>query len=223
MKKVSEPKFKRYWDSIINYGELQTTMSFYPKNCGQDLPKVVFLVGATPITVSDYFQHGLIDTIYFNLNMIREFLLRLQQALKAYDKNFGKGRELFLRTCSSYLVFKDVSVLVSSLCIGFLGVNGAINYPCRDEFPKIVPTPKLFTKTLSGTHNASRQVGVPGKKMDVKVAYYSPTIIIYRHINRQITKEESNLFAKFEEPFETMKGILAPLLLEINQELCSLL
>nr|GEY90831.1 enzymatic polyprotein [Tanacetum cinerariifolium] len=88
MKKPTAKKFRRFWDSLINYNEVHTTMLFYPKNRRVGPPE------ASPMDVYDNFVHGLIDTLYIdgdNLRELQEFPPKAQGIIKGYNDLFAKG------------------------------------------------------------------------------------------------------------------------------------
>ena len=114
MKKPTTEKFQRFWDSLINYNETHTTMSFYPVK--QPIgPRAVFMPEAAPIDIYNYFVHGLLDTLYIsgedptrlqefpsraqnaNLKELQEFPPSVRKVIKLYSEVFGKKRELFSR------------------------------------------------------------------------------------------------------------------------------
>lgn len=219
-KKPSPEKFNSFWQSITSYKEVHTTMGFYPK-MRSGAPKAIFLPGASPLAVFDYFQHGFTDAIYFTSKEISEFPQKLQLALKSYDRNFARGRSMFMKTFSSYPFFneqKEVTVPSISLC--FVGIFDGQNHTPRDEPQFVEPSTEVMARILAGVFHASQQVAVPGKKMDVRVLYCSKTCLVYSNFKRDITEEEAKVFVKFEEPFKNFTGALEKLPVEVKMELC---
>lgn len=110
MKKPTTEKFQRFWDSLINYNETHTTMSFYPVKQPTG-PRAVFMPEAAPIDIYNYFVHGLLDTLYIsgedptksqefpsrtqnaNLKELQEFPPNVRKVIKLYSEHFGKKRE----------------------------------------------------------------------------------------------------------------------------------
>ncbi|GJW65053.1 hypothetical protein Tco_0116937 [Tanacetum coccineum] len=142
MKKPTSEKFRRFWDSLINYNEVHTTKLFYPKRRRVG-PKAVFLPEASPMDVYDYFVHGLIDRLYIdgdNLRELQEFPPKVQGIIKGYNDLFVKGRELYLKMHSSYPIFdKEQKLLVPSITVAQLGVSNK-DYQTRDEIEHVTPT-----------------------------------------------------------------------------------
>ncbi|GJR86741.1 hypothetical protein Tco_0210752 [Tanacetum coccineum] len=124
MRRPSVENFQRLWDSLISYNDVHTTMMFYPKK-RETRPKAVFFPQASPKDVYDYFIHGLIDSLYFhnsNPRELQEFPPKVQNAIKVYNDHFAKGRELYLKMHSSFLIFyRERKLVVPSITIAQLG------------------------------------------------------------------------------------------------------
>ncbi|GKB29692.1 hypothetical protein Tco_0869093 [Tanacetum coccineum] len=134
IRKPTVEKFQRLLDSLINYNEVHTTMLFYSKK-RRTGPKVVFFPEASPRDVYDYFIHRLVDTLYINgdtLKELQEFQLKVQSIIKGYKEVFARGRELFLKMRSSFLIFnKEQKLLVILITLAQLAVNNK-RYPSKD-------------------------------------------------------------------------------------------
>ncbi|GKD81304.1 hypothetical protein Tco_1348143 [Tanacetum coccineum] len=134
IRKPTVKKFQRLLDSLINYNEVHTTMLFYSKK-RRTGPKVVFFPEASPRDVYDYFIHRLVDTLYINgdtLKELQEIQLKVQSIIKGYKEVFARGRELFLKMRSSFLIFnKEQKLLVISITLAQLAVNNK-RYPSKD-------------------------------------------------------------------------------------------
>ncbi|GKC91383.1 enzymatic polyprotein [Tanacetum coccineum] len=119
MRRTTVEKFQRLLDGLINYNEVHTTMLFYPKKRRNIGPEAVFFPKTPPKDVYDYFVHGLVVTVYNNgetLKELQEFPLKVQSIIKGYKEIFARGRELFLKMLSSYLIFdKEQKILVPQL------------------------------------------------------------------------------------------------------------
>ncbi|PWA89022.1 hypothetical protein CTI12_AA107090 [Artemisia annua] len=157
MKKPTVENFQRLWDSVIHYDEVQATKSFYP-NKRPIGPKVVFLPGAAPTDVHEYFVHGLVDTIYTDGTTIREFQefpMQVQNIIKTYNALFARNRPLYFKLHSSYPVFdnNDHKLLVPLITLAELGVSNEIYPPKnepRDNLPPAIPSPQNLVDALAG-------------------------------------------------------------------------
>ncbi|XP_071728697.1 uncharacterized protein [Rutidosis leptorrhynchoides] len=198
-------------------------MMFYPKN-RRTGPKAVFLPEASPLTISEYFVHGLIDTLYIDgrtLHEIKEFPQKMQDAITRYRDNFAKEREIFLRMHSSYPIFnKDQQLLIPSFTIAYLRISNG-NYPTRDEALRITPTVDHLVTSLAGVYFGSSKIG-NGKEQqeNVRINYIHKNILIYSSINEKIDEQGLNLINNFEEPFEAFTGQLASLPEDMKRQLC---
>ena len=157
MKKPTVEKFQRLWDSVIHYNEVQATKSFYPSDIPVG-PKVIFLPGAAPTDIHEYFVHGLVDTIYTDGTSIREFQQfpsEIQSIIKAYNAHFAKGRSLYFKLHSSYPIFdsNNHKLLVPSITLAELGVSNPEHYPDKkeqDDSPPATPSTKNLVDALAG-------------------------------------------------------------------------
>ncbi|XP_071687968.1 uncharacterized protein [Rutidosis leptorrhynchoides] len=222
-KNPSTEKFQRLWDSLVNYNETHTAMMFYPKNRKTGL-KAVFLPEASPLTISEYFVHGLIDTLYIDgrtLHEIKEFPQKMQEAITRYRDNFAKDREIFLRIHSSYPIFNEsLQLLVPVFTIAYLGVSNG-NYPTRDEAPQITPTIDHLVTSLAGVYFSSSKIGNgPEQQENIRINYINKNILIYSNTSEKIDEKGLNLIQKFEEPFEAFTGQLALLPEDMKRLLC---
>ncbi|XP_071728687.1 uncharacterized protein [Rutidosis leptorrhynchoides] len=187
-------------------------------------PKAVFLPEASPLTISEYFVHGLIDTLYIDgrtLHEIKEFPQKMQDAITRYRDNFAKEREIFLRMHSSYPIFnKDQQLLIPSFTIAYLRISNG-NYPTRDEALRITPTVDHLVTSLAGVYFGSSKIG-NGKEQqeNVRINYIHKNILIYSSINEKIDEQGLNLINNFEEPFEAFTGQLASLPEDMKRQLC---
>ncbi|GJT89386.1 GDSL esterase/lipase-like protein [Tanacetum coccineum] len=153
MRKPTVENFQRLLDSLISYGEIHTTMLFYPKKRKNIGPKAIFIPEASPKDIYDYYVHGLVDTLYINgnnLKEIQEFPLKVQGIIKSYKEVFSKERELFLRTHSSYPIFdREQKLLVPSITVAQLGVSNH-KYPDKEEkIERTTPTMDDLAFSLS--------------------------------------------------------------------------
>ncbi|GKD97486.1 hypothetical protein Tco_1381383 [Tanacetum coccineum] len=119
MRRPTVENFQRLLDSLMNYNKVHATIPFYPKKRRNIRPKAVFIPEASPKDVYDYYIHGLVDTVYINgetLKELQEFPPKVQSIIKGYKEIFARGRELFLKMLSSYLIFdKEQKILVPQL------------------------------------------------------------------------------------------------------------
>ncbi|PWA56316.1 Enzymatic polyprotein [Artemisia annua] len=176
MKKPSVEKFQRFWNSVIHYDEVQATKSFYPSKRPIG-PEVVFLPGAAPTDVHEYFVHGLVDTIYTDGTTIREFQefpIQVQNIIKTYNALFTHHRPLYFKLHSSYPVFDNNNhkLLVPSITLAELGVSNDIyppKYEPRDDLPPAIPSSQNLVDALAGVFFASLKLGTGTRqKADIK-------------------------------------------------------
>ncbi|XP_071699737.1 uncharacterized protein [Rutidosis leptorrhynchoides] len=222
-KKPSTHSFQRLWDNLVNYNKNYATMMFYPKN-RKTSPKAVFLPEASPLTISEYFVHGLIDTLYIDgrtLHEIKELPQRMQEAITRYRDNFAKEREIFLRMHSSYPIFnEDQQLLVPSITIAYLGVSNG-NYPTRDEALKTTPTIDHLVSSLAGVYFGSSKIGNGQEQQEnVRINYVHKNVLIYSSTIEKIDEKGLSLINNFEEPFEAFTGQLSGLPEDIKRRLC---
>ncbi|XP_071687643.1 uncharacterized protein [Rutidosis leptorrhynchoides] len=199
-------------------------MMLYPKNRKTSL-KAVFLPEASPLTISEYFVHGLINTLYIDgrtLDEIKEFPQMMQEAITRYKDNFAKDREIFLRMHSSYPIFNEcLYLLVPAITIAQLGVSNG-NYPTRDEAPQITPVIDHLVTTLAGVYFSSSRIGNGQEQQkNIRINYVNKNILIYSNTSEKIYEKGRSLVKTFEEPFETFTGLLASLPEEMKKLLCN--
>ncbi|PWA86820.1 Enzymatic polyprotein [Artemisia annua] len=238
MKKPTTEKFQKFWDSLINYNETHTTMSFYPvkQRIG---PRAIFFPEAAPIDIYNYFVHGLLDTLYIggedpketqkfpsraqniNLKELQEFPISVRKTIKSYSEVFAKERPLFLKTCSSYPIFGgDQELLVPSITIAQLGISNG-EPPDRDEIPATTPSKDHLVTALAGVFFESLRLGTGrGQSQKIKINYCSDNLLIYSKFTERISEQQQEVIAKFEEPFEKFTGLLAALPDDYKMSLC---
>ncbi|GJU89821.1 enzymatic polyprotein [Tanacetum coccineum] len=225
MRKPTVEKFQRLLDSLISYGEIHTTMLFYPKKRKNTGPKAIFIPEASPKDIYDYYVHGLVDTIYINgsnLKEIQEFPLKVQGIIKSYKKVFSKEQELFLRTHSSYPIFdREQKLLVPSITVAQLGVSNH-KYPDKEEkIERTTPTMDDLAFSLAEVLAASTKIGTGSGQIDkVKINYCSEKLLIYSNFQEKIDEDQLKILSNFEEQFETFSGLLAPLPEDLKQRIC---
>nr|GEW34442.1 hypothetical protein [Tanacetum cinerariifolium] len=226
MRRSTVEIFQRLLDSLMNYNEVHATMLFYPKKRRNIGPKAVFMPEVSPKDIHDYFVYGLVDTIYINgetLKELQEFPLKVQGIIKGYKKVFAKGRELFLKIRSSYLIFdKEQKLLVPSITVAQLGVSNK-GYPKKDEKIECAP-PTIndlvysFMEVLAG----SSKIGIgPRQKDKIKINYCSTNLLIYSKFQERIIEVQLKVLSDFEDQIELFSRLLAPLSEDLKQQLCS--
>lgn len=221
MKSLNKEKFERIVDSVIHYTELQSTLMFYPKNKGVG-PKVVFITGANPLTVYQYYQAGLIDTLYVQDGKeVSEFPAQIQYVIKSYNEKFAKGREIYLKFISSYPLFtEDGEVQVPSLSLVLMGISNG-RYLISDTIEGQIPTTESVARSIAGVYMASLQLGQPkNKQIAIKINYYSTTMMIYSNFDKEISEQDIQTILKFKGPFEHLTGVLEKLPEEVKESLC---
>ncbi|PWA60009.1 reverse transcriptase [Artemisia annua] len=229
MKKPSVEKFQRLWDSVIHYDEVQATKSFYPSKRPIG-PKVVFLPGAAPTDVHEYFVHGLVDTIYTDGTTIREFQefpIQVQNIIKTYNALFAHHRPLYFKLHSSYPVFDNNNhkLLVPSITLAELGVSNDVyppKYELRDDLPPAIPSSQNLVDALAGVFFASLKLGTGTRqKSDIKINYSKNNMLIYSKYSKgTIDDEQLKVLADFEEPFEKFTEPLSILPEDFKIALC---
>nr|GEU48596.1 hypothetical protein [Tanacetum cinerariifolium] len=206
--------FQRLWDSLISYNDVHTTMKFYPKR-RETGPKTIFFPQASPKDVYDYFIHGLVDSLYFqgnNPKELQEFPPKVQNAIKVYNDLFAKGRELYLKMHSSFLIFNsEKKLVVPSVTIAQLGVSNQ-DYPSKDvNMEPTTPTLDDLALSLFRVYTGSSKIrSGPGRTDKVRINYYSKNLLIYSHFQEKINEVHIKALAYFEDQFETFSGLLAP-------------
>lgn len=217
LKKPEKEKFDQYWDSTINYSELHKTMMFYPK-LRKPGPKVIFLPGAKPMTLYNYFIHGLTDTIYIqDMKEVSEFPPKAQFAIRQYYENFAKGREIFLKTYSSYAVFSpEGELLAPSICLAKIGVSNQ-EYPTRDEISPMVPTIESYAGMIAGVYRSLLRLAGNGQ---IRINYFSKTLLIYSMFTEKLDEAGIQTLLSFQQPFEQLEGLLTNLPEEIKKQVC---
>ncbi|GJX31678.1 hypothetical protein Tco_0241533 [Tanacetum coccineum] len=227
MRRPSVENFQRLWDSLISYNDVHTTMMFYPKR-RKTRPKVVFFPQASPKDVYEYFIHGQVDSLYFHGNNpkeLHEFPPKVQNAIKVYNDLFAKGRELYLKMRSSFLIFnRERKLVVPSITIAQLGVSNQ-DYPSKDvNMEPTTPTLDDLALSLFRVYTRSSKIGSgPGRTKKLRINYYSKNFLIYSHFQEKINEVQIKALADFEDQFETFSGLLAPLPEDLKQLLCGYL
>nr|GEY75682.1 hypothetical protein [Tanacetum cinerariifolium] len=226
-RKPSVENFQRLWDSIVSYNDVHTTMMFYLKR-SEIGPKAVFFPQASPKDVYNYFIHRLVDSLYFHDNNpkeLQEFPPKVQNANKVYNDLFAKGRELYLKMHSSFLIFnREKKLVVPSVTIAQLGLSNQ-DYPSNDVNMKpTTPTLDDLALSLFRVYTGSSKIGSgPGRTNKVRINYYSKNLLIYSHFQENINEVQIKALADFEDQFETFSGLLAPLPEDLKQLLCGYL
>ncbi|GJQ96308.1 hypothetical protein Tco_0007447 [Tanacetum coccineum] len=201
MRRPSVENFQRLWDSLISYNDVHTTMMFYPKK-RETGPKAVFFPQASPKDVYEYFIHGLVDSLYFhgsNPKELQEFPPKVQNTIKVYNDLFAKGRELYLKMHSSFPIFnREKKLVVPSITIAQLGVSNQ-DYPSKDvNIEPTTPTLDDLALSLFRVYTGSSKIGSGPGRTEKALAY-------------------------FEDQFEILSGLLAPLPEDLKQLLCGYL
>nr|GEX12499.1 hypothetical protein [Tanacetum cinerariifolium] len=168
------------------------------------------------------------DSLYFhgkNPKELQEFPPKVQNAIKVYDDLFAKGRELYLKMHSSFLIFnRERKLVVPSVTIAQLGVSNQY-YPSKDVNMEHT-TPILDDLALSffRVFSGSSKIGSgPGRTDKVRINYYSKNLLIYSHFQEKINEVQIKALVDFEDHFETFSGLLAPLPEDLKQLLCGYL
>ncbi|GKC26659.1 hypothetical protein Tco_1033953 [Tanacetum coccineum] len=84
-------------------------------------------------------------------------------------------------------------------------------------------TPTLDDLALSifRVYTGSSKIGSgPGRMDKVRINYYSKNLLIYSHFQEKINEVQIKALADFEDQFETLSGLLAPLPEDLKQLLC---
>lgn len=223
--KMSVQAFKNYWKSITKYSEAATTLGFYPTN-RSNTPKVVFVPGAAPMTIYQYFRYGFTDTIYFTSEQaFSEFPQKFQNAIKFFKTKVVKEEKvLFLRTHTSYPLLKGETGLIPSLSVCRIGVASG-DYLLRDEFPEdLTLTRETMMRILAGVYFASQSLtSKEYGKNNIRINYCDETSIIYSTSSKPITEDQIELLNAFQSPFNTFEGLLAPLDDVEKRQLCEMI
>nr|GEV34762.1 hypothetical protein [Tanacetum cinerariifolium] len=214
MRRPTVKNFQRLLDSLMNYNEVHTTMTFYPKKRRNIRPKAVFMPEASPKDIYDYHVHGLEDMIYINgetLKELQEFPLKVQGIIKGYKEIFAKGRELFLKIRSSYPIFdKEQKLFVPSI------TDKDEKIECAP--PTIEDLVYSFMEVLTG----SSKIGIrPRQKDKIKINYCSKNLLTYSKFHERIDEVQLKVLSDFEDQIELFSGLLASLPENLKQQLCS--
>nr|GEU58631.1 enzymatic polyprotein [Tanacetum cinerariifolium] len=202
-------------------------MMFYPKR-GETGPKAVFFPQASQKDVYDYFIHGLVDSLYFhgnNSKELQEFPPKVKNTIKVYNDLFAKGRELYLKMHYSFPIFnRERKVVVPSVIIAQLRVSNQ-DYPSKDvNIEPTTPTLDDLALSLLRVYTGSSKIGSgPGQTDKVRINYYSKNLLIFSQFEEKINEVQIKALADFEDKFETLSGLLAPLPKDPKQLLCGYL
>ncbi|GKD33663.1 hypothetical protein Tco_1249172, partial [Tanacetum coccineum] len=153
---------------------------------------------------------------------LQEFPPKVQNAIKVYNDLFAKGRELYLKMYSSFLIFnKERKLVVPSITIAQLGVSNQ-DYPSKDvNMEPTTPTLDDLALFLFRVYTGSSKIGSGSGRMDkVRINYYLKNFLIYSHFQEKINEVQIKALAYFEDQFETFSGLLAPLPEDLKQLLC---
>nr|GEY97888.1 hypothetical protein [Tanacetum cinerariifolium] len=149
---------------------------------------------------------------------------KVQNAIKVYNDLLAKGRELYLKMHSSFLMFnRERKLVVPSVTIAQLGVSNQ-DYPSKDvNMEPTTPTLDDLALSIFRVFTGSSKIGSgpgPGRTDKVRINYYSKNLLIYSHFQEKINEVQ---IADFEDQFETFSGLLTPLPEDLKQLLCSYL
>nr|GEW93487.1 hypothetical protein [Tanacetum cinerariifolium] len=86
------------------------------------------------------------------------------------------------------------------------------------------PTLDDLALSLFRVYTGSSKIGSgPGWTDKVRINYYSKNLLIYSHFQEKINEVQIKALADFEDQFENLSGLLAPLPEDFKQLLCGYL
>ncbi|GJY94896.1 enzymatic polyprotein [Tanacetum coccineum] len=163
-------------------------------------------------------------TMINNPRELQEFPPKVQNTIRVYNNHFVKGRELYLKMHSNFPIFnRERKLIVPSITIAQLGVSNQ-DYPSKDiNMEPTTPTLDDLALSLFRVYIGSSKIGSgPGRTEKVRINYYLKNFLIYSHFQEKINEVQIKALADFEDQFETLSGLLAPLPEDLKQLLCGI-
>ncbi|KAL2328017.1 hypothetical protein Fmac_021444 [Flemingia macrophylla] len=220
-KTLTVDRFQKTWDLISNFQESYTTLGFYPRNRVTG-PKVIIHSSTDPMTVSDFYISGLIDTIFIDdLKVLSELPIKLQAAVRFYKEKIAKGQEVFMKFYSSYPYIEGDKVKIKPFHLIRLGSSNK-EYGTIAEGLNQTYDQEKFLASIMGVYFQSIILGSPSKE-NIKINYYGEQAIVYSNFYKKITEKELKMVFEFEEPFSKLSGVFEDQDEDLKRKICSVL
>lgn len=219
-KTTSFDDFIRRWSWLTDYKEEYSLECFYPYN-QNGCAKAITFPGIDKELLKSFFNNGMLHTVYLKeapekTYMELQFLPKeVKEVAARFNRNFAKGREIFLQFSSTYPYFDNDEVIQEANHLIKIGIsNGA--YPKASTFECTYEQISVFCQTSIDMLKVSRRLGSTVTRF--RVLAEGLHTVIFSDFTKEAKEKDIEAILNFETTITQKVGENLPLL--VAEGLC---